>query len=89
MVSVQATAAGQREPEGPPSRRRCEGLLPLCETQVPVSLGAFRLASKLPLRQAASSFGAPFMEANDLTMAEIMVLRFLLFMCLPGYVTMG
>ena len=33
--------------------------------QVPVSPEAFRLVSKLPLSQAASSFGAPFMEATS------------------------
>lgn len=92
VVSVQstATAAAQRA-RGPPSRRGCgQNSCPSAKHRSP---GAFRLASKLPLSQAASSLGAPFMEANDITiitMVEIMVLRFFfLFMCLPGYVTAG
>ena len=96
VVSVQstatATAAAQRA-RGPPSRRGCgQNSCPSAKHRSP---GAFRLASKLPLSQAASSLGAPFMEANDITiitMVEIMVLRFFfffLFICLPGYVTAG
>ena len=63
VVSVQspATAAVQRA-RGPPSRRGCGQNCPSAKRRSP---GAFRLASKLPLSQAASSFGAPFMEAND------------------------
>lgn len=89
VVSVQstatATAAAQRA-RGPPSRRGCgQNSCPSAKHRSP---GAFRLASKLPLSQAASSLGAPFMEANDITIitiVEIMVLRFFFFFFLCVY----